>query len=242
MKSLIQFQAKVPGPTMQLQDVNMRFGYGDAFRAARGTGYEFLLYRAMVGDATLFSRTDLVETCWQIAQPILDKWAAETAAEFPNYPAQSWGPRAAYDLIERDGRKWVEIINREVLQQIPLFKDADPQFLNSLCLLLTPVVYDAGDTIFRKGDPGNELFVISRGEVDVFDGENKPITRLKEGSFFGELSLLLAQPRNATVRAATQCDLFTLSKPDFERTVRSQREFAKAVLDTAKSRYNVPTI
>src|SRR5262249_34569320 len=86
----LRFQAKIPGPAMELQDVNMRFGYGEVFKAARGTGYEYLLFSAMAGDATLFSRTDLVETCWRIAQPILDFWQSEPAPEFPNYPAGSW--------------------------------------------------------------------------------------------------------------------------------------------------------
>ena len=66
-------------PAMQLQPVNMRFSYGEAFEASRGTGYEVMLYSCMIGDATLFSRTDLVETAWRIAQPMLDAWAAEPA-------------------------------------------------------------------------------------------------------------------------------------------------------------------
>ncbi len=54
-------QAKTPGPRMRLQPVNMRFGYGDMFKASRGTGYEVMLYSCMMGDPTLFSRTDFVE-------------------------------------------------------------------------------------------------------------------------------------------------------------------------------------
>ena len=111
------FQAKTPGPVMQLQPVNMRFNYGEAFRAARGTGYEVMIYSCMMGDPTLFSRTDLVETAWRIAQPMLDAWAATPAVEFPNYPAGSWGPWAAHDLIEQDDRRWFEVINRETLER-----------------------------------------------------------------------------------------------------------------------------
>src|SRR5262249_33386893 len=57
----LRFQAKRPGPAMALQKVTMRFDYGQSFEASRGTGYEVLLYRAMLGDATLFARNDLVE-------------------------------------------------------------------------------------------------------------------------------------------------------------------------------------
>src|SRR5262249_18498447 len=127
----LRFQAKVPGPTMLLQNVNMRFSYSDAFQAGRGTGYEVLLYSCMIGDATLFSRTDLVETARRIAQPLLDYWKA-TPPEFPNYAAGTWGPKAAFDLIEHDGRKWYEVLNREVLEQVPLFAGSDPVLLNAV--------------------------------------------------------------------------------------------------------------
>ncbi|MGH9856368.1 MAG: glucose-6-phosphate dehydrogenase, partial [Acidobacteriota bacterium] len=159
----LRFQAKVPGPTMKLQGVNMRFGYGDIFKAARGTGYEFLLWSAMVGDSALFSRTDFVETCWRIAQPILDYWTAEPVQDFPNYPAGSWGPRAAFQLMERDGRQWVEIMNRDVLQQIPLFQTADARFLNALVMTLKPEIHTPGDVIIHQGETGQEMYIISRG-------------------------------------------------------------------------------
>ncbi|MGH7322070.1 MAG: glucose-6-phosphate dehydrogenase, partial [Candidatus Rokuibacteriota bacterium] len=112
----LRFQAKAPGPIMTLQKVDMRFDYREAFEASRGTGYEILIYNCMIGDATLFSRTDLVETAWRVAQPILGVWGSTPPTDFPNYPAGSWGPKAAFDLIERDGRKWFEIVNRDVLE------------------------------------------------------------------------------------------------------------------------------
>ncbi len=107
----LKFQTKVPGPTMKMQPVNMHFSYGEAFEAARGTGYEIMIYDCMLGDATLFSRTDLVEQAWQIAQPILDVWESEPAQGFPNYPVGSWGPKEAFDLIEKDGRSWLGMSN-----------------------------------------------------------------------------------------------------------------------------------
>ncbi len=100
------FQAKVPGPILHLQTVRMHFEYQAVFQGARGTGYERLLYDCMINDATLFSRADLVETAWRIAQPILDVWASLPARDFPNYPAGTWGPRETTALMERDGRQW----------------------------------------------------------------------------------------------------------------------------------------
>ena len=66
-----------------------------------------VMYLAMIGDATLFQRNDIVEAAWNVAMPILDVWQALPARDFPNYPArQSWGPETAEVLIHRDGREW----------------------------------------------------------------------------------------------------------------------------------------
>ena len=133
------FQAKSPGPTVRLQKVDMSFKYGDAFRASRYTGYEVMIHSATRGDATLFSRGDLVEAAWRIAQPILDHWKAHPAgAEFPNYMRGSWGPHLATELVQRDGRRWYEVVTPEVLERQPLFAGAEPILLHNLILALEP--------------------------------------------------------------------------------------------------------
>jgi len=237
------FQAKIPGPVMQLQPVNMRFSYGEAFRASRGTGYEVMIYSCAIGDPTLFSRTDLVETAWRIAQPILDGWADHTPAEFPNYAAGTWGPKAAYDLIERDGRRWFEAINREALERVPLFRGGDPLFLSQVSMALQPEAVAPGETIIKEGETGSEMYLICRGEVEVVDKSGKVVATLREGDCFGEVALLLSEPRTATVRAKTQCDLFVLDKTDFSRILRDHQQFAQAIKQIAHERYNkvVPT-
>src|SRR5579864_554022 len=234
----LRFQAKTPGPEMSLQGVNMRFDYSQSFTSSRAIGYEVLIYSCMNGDATLFSRTDLVETAWRIAQPMLDAWKSEPA-DFPNYDAGSWGPKAAFDLIERDGRKWVEILNRETLEKVPLFAGADTVLLSSLIMALKPVVFQPGDLAIRKGEIGREMYLISRGEVEVIDGAGKVVATLGEGNFFGEISLLTSASRNATVRAKTYCDLFVLDKSDFTRVLRDRPQFLKSMMETAQARYNV---
>ncbi len=236
----LRFHAKTPGPAMHLQKVNMRFDYSESFEASRGTGYEVLLYNVMIGDPTLFSRTDLVESAWRIAQPILDAWAANPPTDFPNYPAGSWGPKAAFDLLERDGRRWVEIVNRDVLARAPLLQRADPVFLHQLAMILRPVVFDPGDFIIRRGEIGGEMYVICRGQVEVLDQSEKQVNTLGEGDFFGELALLLAQPRAATIRALTPCDLFVLSKEDFQRVLEDFPHFADILRETARTRYHLP--
>ncbi len=235
----LRFQAKKPGIAMQLQKVNMRFAYSDAFEMPRGTGYEVMLYDCMVGDAMLFSRTDLVEAAWRIAQPILDVWTAPPPAHFPNYPVGSWGPKAAFDLIERDGRKWVEIINRDVLERVPLFAECDAVFLHNLAMMLQPVVVRRGDWIIRKGEPEKEMYIINRGQVDVIDEKSHVIATLSDGDFFGEMGLLLSQPRTASIRATTDCDLFMLAQTDFRKALHDQPQFAVSIHTIAYERYHL---
>jgi glucose-6-phosphate 1-dehydrogenase len=235
----LRFQAKRPGPSMNLQKVNMRFDYREAFEAARATGYEVLLYHCLLGDAMLFSRTDLVESAWRIAQPMLEVWAATPPEDFPNYPAGSWGPKAAFDLIERDGRKWLEVVNRGVIEQVPLFQACDAVFQHNVAMALKPEVYAPGDFIIRKGDVGREMYFLVKGEVDVLDGDGAVISALGPGTFFGETSLLLSEPRNASIRAREYCDLFVLDKGDFNRVLRDHPQFAKSILEVCRTRYKV---
>jgi glucose-6-phosphate 1-dehydrogenase len=102
----LQFAAKVPGPIMRLGAVDMNFKYADYFGTQPSTGYERLLHDCMIGDATLFQRADMVEAGWCVVSPALDVWKALPPRNFPNYPAGSWGPREADELLERDGRHW----------------------------------------------------------------------------------------------------------------------------------------
>jgi len=102
----LSFGAKVPGPVMKIGLVNMDFDYVQYFARAPSTGYEWLLYDCMVGDATLFQRADMVEAGWQIIQPVLDVWGALPPRNFPNYAAGTWGPAEADELMARDGREW----------------------------------------------------------------------------------------------------------------------------------------
>jgi len=102
----LRFGAKVPGPILDLGAVNMDFRYTDYFGSEPSTGYERLLYDCMIGDATLFQRADMVEAGWAVVQPVLDVWTALPPRNFPNYPAGSWGPKEADDLMARDRRQW----------------------------------------------------------------------------------------------------------------------------------------
>jgi glucose-6-phosphate 1-dehydrogenase len=100
------FNAKVPGPFERLETVTMDFGYAEHFKTEPTTGYETLLFDAMIGDQTLFHRMDLVEAGWQVVTPILEDWKNDTRARIPIYAPGTWGPSEADLLIERDEREW----------------------------------------------------------------------------------------------------------------------------------------
>ncbi|MGH2454938.1 MAG: glucose-6-phosphate dehydrogenase [Candidatus Limnocylindria bacterium] len=103
---LLRFGAKVPGQGMQIRSVNMDFRYGSSFAVDSPDAYETLLLDAMVGDASLFTRGDEVERAWEILDPVLDAWRSGEGGRIHFYGAGSWGPPAADELLERDGRAW----------------------------------------------------------------------------------------------------------------------------------------
>ncbi len=105
-KITFQVRAKVPGPTIRTTSVHLDFDYAQFGTRQPTTGYEKLLYDCMIGDATLFHRSDMVEAAWEAAQPILDAWANHPPTDFPNYAAGTWGPPAADDLLARDQHRW----------------------------------------------------------------------------------------------------------------------------------------
>ena len=102
----LRFGAKVPGPTLQLGNVDMDFCYAEHFGTAPATGYERLLNDALLGDQTLFQREDMVDAAWSVVDPVLDVWRALPPRNFPNYAAGTWGPKEAEELLARDGRVW----------------------------------------------------------------------------------------------------------------------------------------
>jgi glucose-6-phosphate 1-dehydrogenase len=102
----LQFNTKKPGPTIVIDDVEMKFRYKDYFKAEPSTGYETLIYDCMIGDNILFQRADSVEAGWQAVQPFLDAWKKAGAKGLEFYKAGSEGPSGAEQLLRRDGRSW----------------------------------------------------------------------------------------------------------------------------------------
>ena len=97
--------AKVPGQGMQIRTVHMDFLYGGAFRTGMPEAYERLILDTLLGDGTLFTRSDEVEEQWLLVDSIVAAWQRDRPG-FPNYAAGTWGPPSADDLVHRDGRSW----------------------------------------------------------------------------------------------------------------------------------------
>jgi glucose-6-phosphate 1-dehydrogenase len=105
----IEFEAKVPGPRLITSPVGMKFDYRDHFQVEKRTGYETLLYDAMIGDSSLFKRADMIEGGWAIVQPILNAWAAGHGGELYEYAAGTDGPEAAEEMLQSEGRRWRKV-------------------------------------------------------------------------------------------------------------------------------------
>jgi len=105
----LQFNTKVPGPSIRIDGVEMKFRYKDYFKAEPATGYETLIYDCMIGDNILFQRADSVEAGWKAVQPFLDAWKTAGAKGLQSYKAGSEGPADADELLRRDGRSWREL-------------------------------------------------------------------------------------------------------------------------------------
>lgn len=102
----LQMRAKTPGPMIQTQAVTLDFDYSQFGDVTPTTGYEKLLYDCMVGDPTLFHRTDMVEAAWKVADPILKTWQENPPRDFPNYHSGTWGPEASAQLLQGEDSHW----------------------------------------------------------------------------------------------------------------------------------------
>jgi glucose-6-phosphate 1-dehydrogenase len=103
---LLKFDMKEPGSGFNVKNVKMDFHYSQLANIRVPSAYERLLHDVMIGDSTLFSRDDEVETAWKFLEPIQKAWADNPAIKIYGYPAGTWGPRHANDLIEGDGLTW----------------------------------------------------------------------------------------------------------------------------------------
>lgn len=103
---LFKVGMKVPGQGFEIQTVNMDFHYSDLSHTYLPTAYERLIHDCMIGDSTLYQRVDAVEAAWKFVDPILNAWKNDDNIPIYGYPAGTWGPEHADDLIEEKGITW----------------------------------------------------------------------------------------------------------------------------------------
>ncbi|MFH1528853.1 MAG: glucose-6-phosphate dehydrogenase [Bacteroidota bacterium] len=97
---LLKFGMKTPGAGFDVQNVNMDFHYSELTRQRIPSAYERLIYDAMKGDSTLYARIEEVIASWKFLTPVIECWKSEENVPLFGYPAGTWGPQNADDLIE----------------------------------------------------------------------------------------------------------------------------------------------
>jgi ATP-binding cassette, subfamily B, bacterial len=127
------------------------------------------------------------------------------------------------------------------LQRVPLFSTLPPELLTSLAAALAVERYPAGQTIIHEGESGDTLYLIHRGQVEVFTGNAEsriaPLAVLRDGDYFGEMALLSDRPRTATVRARTPVQVYSLGRREFVDLLHAQPRLAEEVNHVVNQRY-----
>ncbi len=103
---LLKFGMKIPGAGFRVRDVNMDFHYSDLNDQMLPESYQRLLLDCMNGDATLYARGDAVNEAWKFIDPVLEYWSEHPDNQLHGYPAGTWGPNDADDLIEGKNLTW----------------------------------------------------------------------------------------------------------------------------------------
>lgn len=125
----------------------------------------------------------------------------------------------------------------DLITKVPFFDMADEQLLREIVLLLKPRVYIPDSYIIKKGKSGDCMFIISAGQVHIVSEKTDEVyATLGEGSFFGEMSLVLNMPRTASVKTSDYCDVYVLEKSDFEAMRKKFPSFNKHVKKITKER------
>ena len=126
-------------------------------------------------------------------------------------------------------------LKKKFIIGIPIFKNAGIDFVTQIAIKLELLVATPGEVLIKKGEPGNEMYFIISGTLEVERGENDILT-FSEGDFFGEISLFSNKPRSANVRAKTYCNLYKLERSTFETIISDFPLVAEQIKEKAQSR------
>eukprot|EP00873_Tetraselmis_striata_P036314 jgi/Tetstr1/456578/TSEL_043296.t1 len=149
------------------------------------------------------------------------------------------GPEGMHVLSELPTSLYEDIcalLHVRAIRKVPPFKNCEEPFIMQLVVKLKASVYMPGETIFRGGDVGHEMYLISKGQVAVINNNEEIVAILKDGSYFGELALLATARRVATCTSLTHCDLNVLNSIDLQMTMRDFPYSAEMVKNWAVDR------
>ncbi|MEO6048302.1 MAG: cyclic nucleotide-binding domain-containing protein [Candidatus Kapaibacterium sp.] len=155
-----------------------------------------------------------------------------------------WEKRLGYDeseildtLPSSLGIEVSMFLKRDIIERVPMFKGASQEFIREIALRMRPMIFTPNDYVFHAGEPGREMYFISQGVLDVVSADGTDVySTLTDGDFFGEIALLLGQPRTASIRAVTYCDLYRLDKEMFERVLADYPDIAEHIGRMTKER------
>jgi hypothetical protein len=226
--------------------IEMIYTIGVAFFGAGAFGY-------VIGNiATLLTNLDTAKTRHRervdrvdnfMKAKKLPKHLQERVHHYYNY---LWDSRHGYDdatiladLPDSFRYEFAQVLNREILKKVPLFKGADHNLLKEIAVCLRPCIYTPGDAICTYGEVGDKMYFIRKGFVEVMSHDGKEVyATLRDGDFFGELALLTKLPRNANIRSVDYCDLYSLNKESFDNVISNYPDFERSIQLMAHERMN----
>lgn len=148
--------------------------------------------------------------------------------------ARMWSRQSGVHVEAESGRAHV---TASLLAEIPLLAAASETTRAEIATWFVTERYDEGHEIIREGQAGDRMFIIARGSVEVTqNGRSRPLAKLSDGDYFGEMALLRDEARNATVRAIAPCVCLTLQRDHFNNLLRREPALRQSIERTAAAR------
>lgn len=130
-------------------------------------------------------------------------------------------------------------LKRDLIAKVPFFQQADDLLIKDIAGRLRPIVFTPNDTIFLEGDKAHSMYFVGKGLIEITRGTTHLVT-IGDGSFVGEIALLLDQPRSASAKSVGYSDLYQLNKEDFDHILLEHPKFAQHIQTIAEQRKQNP--